>query len=94
MNHYSDPLLQKEHKLVSYSPEVRRYHFILHGECAGAYLPAHYCPWCGKKLPKNLGKEWCKIIKEKFGLDNVFAEEWEILPEEFKTDKWWKKRRL
>ncbi|KJV81688.1 hypothetical protein RHORCCE3_0881 [Rickettsia hoogstraalii str. RCCE3] len=29
-----------------------------------------------------------------YGLEEVFAEEWEKLPEEYKTDAWWKKRGL
>ena len=59
-----------------------------------------FCPFCGEELPKNrqavdengddpytdaleeaLGKEWCDITPEE-------------IPEEFKTDEWWKKRGL
>lgn len=59
-----------------------------------------YCPFCGTKLPKSLygidengndpyadaleeavGKEYCDITKDE-------------IPEEFKTDEWWKKRGL
>ena len=59
-----------------------------------------YCPYCGAKMPKilygidengnspysdaleeALGKEFCDIKPEE-------------IPEEFKTDEWWKKRGL
>ncbi len=51
-----------------------------------------YCPFCGAKLPdysdkyddeleKAVGKEYCDIKPED-------------IPEEFKSDKWWKKRGL
>ncbi len=59
-----------------------------------------YCPFCGSKLPKDrmavdesgsdpytdaleeaLGKDFCDITPEE-------------IPEEFKTDEWWKKRGL
>ena len=52
-----------------------------------------YCPFCGDKLPQHLyasveyknalekavGKEFCNITEDE-------------IPEEFKTDEWWKKR--
>ena len=94
MDYYVDQSLKEEHELIRYEPESRDYYLILHGKNFGMYSGIDYCPWCGKKLPKSLEKEWCKVIKEKFGLDNVFAEEWEELPKEFKTDEWWKKRGL
>lgn len=84
----------EENSLIKYNPEDRTYRFILHDDSEGAYLALYYCPWCGKKLPKELGEEWCKVVKEELGLDYVFAEEWATLPEEYKTDKWWKKRGL
>jgi hypothetical protein len=67
---------------------------MLHGHNKGMYQKMSYCPWCGKKLPKELGEEWCRIIKERFGFEEIFVEEWETLPQEFKTDEWWKKRGL
>lgn len=94
MDYYVDPTFSKEHELISYDLETRSYSFILHGYNKGAYQTINYCPWCGTKVPERLSEEWCKVIKEKFGLDNVFAEEWAALPEEFKTDEWWKKRGL
>jgi len=81
-------------KLIRYSPHSKDYMFILHDDPDGDYLELDYCPWCGTKLPDSLDEKWCKIVKEKFGYDNVFAEEWAKLPEEFKTDAWWKKRGL
>ena len=69
---------------------------------AGSYSlkACQYCPFCGAKLPKDrqaidgtgprpyidaleeaVGKEFCDIKPEE-------------IPEEFKTDEWWKKRGL
>jgi len=54
-----------------------------------------YCPWCGKKLPKRLSNEWFKILEKEYGLDDPYNKEQEkLIPEEFKTDEWWKKRKL
>ena len=59
-------------------------------------MPLFYCPWCGSKLPKRLGKEWGEVLEKEYGIDagNVFAKEWKKLPKELKTDKWWKDRGL
>ncbi len=49
----------------------------------------HYCPWCGTKLPKDLSDELGKIVFEELELDGFDDPR---LPEEFKSDEWWKKR--
>lgn len=94
MDYYADSFYKKDHEIVIYRPHVRRFSLILHGYDFGMMQPIYYCPWCGKKVPKELGEEWCIVIKKELGLDDVFAEEWATLPEEFKTDEWWKKRGL
>lgn len=69
-----------------------------------------FCPWCGKKLPHGLRKEYCKVVKEKYGFEpNIYKAKKSglkkvksdldmsktlKLPIEFLTDKWWKKRGL
>ncbi len=53
-----------------------------------------YCPRCGTKLPENLTDAWWDIIEEKFGISELFDERLKDLPEEFKTDAWWKNRGL
>lgn len=50
-----------------------------------------YCPWCGRKLPKQLGQELASIIFDGLNLDSYDDPR---MPEEFKTDEWWKKRNL
>ena len=92
--HYYATTPKEEHELIKYHAESRDYHFILHGHDLGMEQEMYYCPWCGSKLPDSLAEEWCKVAKEELGIDEVFAEQWETLPEEYKTDKWWKKRGL
>ena len=52
-----------------------------------------YCPFCGVKLPKCLWYEYADemeaVVGKYFG--QISDDE---IPEEFKTDKWWKKRGL
>ncbi len=60
----------------------------------------NYCPYCGAKLPvdrlslfKNGSNVYSDELEKAVGKDfcDITPEE---IPEEFKTDKWWKKRGL
>jgi hypothetical protein len=84
----------EEHELIRYHSEKREYTFMLHGYDFGLQQEMSYCPWCGTKLPESLGEKWCKVVEEECGVKEVFAEEWAKLPEEFRTNQWWKKRGL
>lgn len=54
-----------------------------------------YCPWCGTKLPKILNDEYFGIIYDELHLEPEFkVTDTPGLPEEFKSDEWWKKRGL
>ncbi len=58
-----------------------------------------YCPFCGKKLPNDLDEEWFDTIYEELGPEylegpHAGTPPTKELPEEFKTDEWWKKRGL
>ena len=83
-----------EANLINYDSSIRSFRFILHDNRYGDYLPFDYCPWCGTKLPKSLNAEWAEEVKKKIGYDCVFVQEWEKLPEKYKTDQWWKERGL
>lgn len=51
------------------------------------------CPWCATVLPKDLGEEYDHILSVEYDLDPYDLKS-EKLPEEFKSDEWWKKRNL
>jgi hypothetical protein len=56
-----------------------------------------FCPWCGIRLPKDLSNEFFDIFYDELKLrlvKNLGTLETPGLPEEFKTDEWWKKRGL
>jgi len=55
-----------------------------------------YCPWCGAKLPENLRDKYFEILENEYGLDvDIFdIKNNPNIPEEFKSDEWWKKRGL
>ena len=56
-------------------------------------LVMRYCPFCGVELPKSLLDEYCDELEKAVGKEYCDIKEDEI-PEEFKSDEWWKKRGL
>jgi hypothetical protein len=87
-------LFPLEEALIKFSPEFRSYDFVLHGKKYGAYRDIFYCPWCGTKLPKDLGEEWGELLEKEYGLEDPGWMKTEDLPKEFQTDEWWRKRGL
>ena len=74
---------------IHYSPKFREYDtHLINSPAKQCYF---YCPWCGKKLPESLRDEYFKILREKYSINSVRTQQ---IPEEFKTDEWWKKRGL
>jgi DNA-directed RNA polymerase subunit N (RpoN/RPB10) len=68
------------------------------GEDGGPAWWFNYCPFCGKSL-KSKYDLFLSTIKEELGIDTEsedcgISEVCKSLPEEFKTDEWWKKRGL
>jgi hypothetical protein len=88
--------------LVEYMPETRSYslRFYRGDEFTGLEKELWYCPWCGKKFPKTLGDKWEELLKKEYNLtiNNFFNKngKWDEsrIPEEFRSDEWWKKRGL
>lgn len=48
-----------------------------------------YCPFCGRKFSDDLSDEYFEIIR-----DPISGKIKNPLPDEFKSDIWWKKRHL
>lgn len=60
----------------------------------GGYWYWDFCPFCGKSI-KSKNEEYARVLKKELGIDDPYDDEVEkTLPEEFKTDEWWKKRGL
>lgn len=78
---------------INYDPSYREY-YIETKDHVVIYV-IDYCPWCAKKLPKNLTDEWFEILEKEYGVDDPDSKEQQkLVPEEFKTDEWWQKRGL
>jgi hypothetical protein len=79
---------------LKYDPIIRKYE-ILSTNYSDS-MPIKYCPFCRKKLPKSLYKKWCSILKKEYNIKDYIYNKVETadIPQEFKTDEWWKKRGL
>lgn len=82
-------LLEEDRVEMKYDSQLREYYIKLRNSQAVQGMT--FCPWCGEKLPESLRDEFYDIIIDKLGLGGCYDEK---LPEEFKTDEWWKKRGL
>jgi len=91
-----DIFLEDERIPIIYYEAVKEYDIpLLYKGKITALQGIDYCPWCGKRLPKSLNDEWFSILKSEYGLDDPHSKEQEkLVPEEFMTDQWWKKRGL
>ena len=56
-----------------------------------SFIQIKCCPWCGNKLPKDVGDEFSRLIYDELNLDGPDDPR---LPEEFKSREWWVKRGL
>ena len=74
---------------ITYDPRFRNYSIKLEGSDASQTV--YFCSWCGEKLPSDLSKELESIIFDELDLDDFQDPR---MPEEFKTDAWWKNRGL
>jgi hypothetical protein len=83
-------------ELLEYEPTTRSYHFLLYenNKYCGTRYQLKYCPWCGKKLPEDLCNQFEEIMEKEYGLTVSEVNRGVDIPEEFKTDEWWKKRGL
>ena len=78
--------------VIEYSQSSREYFLSCRNHIT---LRMKYCLFCGTKLPKDLNDERHDILVEELGIED--PDYWNNdprIPDEFKTDEWWKKRGL
>ncbi|MFR8143659.1 MAG: DUF6980 family protein [Clostridia bacterium] len=73
-------------QIITYNRKFNEYGIIIH-DGGKSYLLIEYCPWCGAKLPQSKRKLWFEQLY-KLEYKNPLEEN---MPEEFQTDKWWRK---
>ena len=94
----------RDHVLIEYDSEkfvdfdVTKRYFGIFRKNSPWSISISNCPFCGAKLPENLIDERWDTIMNELGSDYLPDDEGnppkKELPEEFKTDEWWKKRGL
>ena len=81
--------INEREKIIGYIPRTRSIGINISDSTMQLI---NFCPWCGTKLPKSLEQEMGDILIDTLGLDDIDDDP--HMPEEFKTDEWWKKRGL
>lgn len=79
-----------------YYPVFREYFIDYKKEYGGGVQLIKFCPWCGSKLAKELREEFFNILEKEYKIETDIGEyrQRKDIPQEFKTDEWWKKRNL
>lgn len=55
----------------------------------------NFCPSCGSRVEKSLEDEWKSILMEEYNIEEDHCSVWNpMVPEEFKSDAWWRNRGL
>lgn len=85
--------ITEKERIIRYQKRDRVFGIVINNN---AIQKISYCPWCGKKLPKDLSDEFWDIIENELRIETSITdlEDNPLIPEEFKTDEWWKKRGL
>jgi hypothetical protein len=78
-----------EPSVILYTPKWRSFGLVIGGDPDDQFI-LRYCPFCCKKLPEDLVDAHFDAIRD----ENGDGRPLDPLPEEFKTDEWWKKRGL
>ena len=90
-----DYIFQDQRIPLEYIPVFREY--IVPATYAYQGDQIFYCSWCGAKLPSSVRENYFNTLKKEFNIPTTITELAAIyhhLPSEFKSDKWWKKRKL
>jgi hypothetical protein len=75
-----------ENLVVHYSKKFREYGIPCD---ENSYIIINNCPWCGEKLPVSLRDKWFDELKALGYKEFLFNDK---IPDEYKSDEWWKKK--
>ena len=94
IDHYGDNPISYNQSIRSFSLRVCPWERNHKGNEIEAAYEIKFCPWCGKKFPKDLAKERSKTINKEHICPNPCDGDDNHIPAEFFSDEWWKKRGL
>lgn len=87
---YTTEKFGEEDKLIFYS-KVFDEHGIIVFDGGESYVLISNCAWCGEKLPISKREEWFDKLEELGFSSPLFDEN---IPNEYKSDGWWKNNKL
>ena len=82
----------QKYEAIEFEEYMRGYY--LPTSPGGVILGLDFCPFCGQNLGKCLNSEYYDILFKEYGLEFPETLDVDKVPEEFKTDEWWRKRGL
>ena len=82
----------EKYNAIEIEEEVRGY--FINSSNKDVSLALNFCPFCGQNLGKRLNSEFYDILCKQYGIEYPETIEADKVPEEFKTDEWWRKRGL
>jgi hypothetical protein len=74
--------------LIEYRSKTDSYGLMIH-DGGSSVISIQFCPWCGAKL-RDLSDARFQLL-EQLGCD---AFDNDTIPEEFRTDQWWRERNI
>ena len=88
--------LEDKKHIFKYNKKFREYYLNDTKYSQYSIITLSYCPFCGNTLPTNLRNEFFDALEREYGLEVSLGDlqDSSLIPEEFKTDEWWKKRGL
>jgi hypothetical protein len=85
--------LMKDRKFgICYKKQISETYVLCRGE-RGVTWTFSYCPFCGKDI-EGKRELFFDTLKTECNIEATAFNENILLPEEFRTDEWWKKRGL
>ena len=84
-----DEHLASSERAITYLDQFRQYGIDYRDGFGGGIQTIAYCPWCGRRLPAALRDQWFALLDEA-GLEPEDSR----VPDEMKSNAWWRKRGL
>ena len=71
--------------LIAYWPKFDEYGLVVHDGTRSVVVIEH-CPWCGVKLAESKRNRWFEELADR-GFDDPLNQD---IPEEYRSDAWWR----
>lgn len=81
-----------KYRVIELEEEMRGY--FIPTTPNGVVLALFFCPFCGVNLGKRLNAEYFDTLEKEYGIDDPDIINYTNIPDEFKTDEWWRRRGL